>query len=57
MGKTAPTFTLDAIKELQKYRWTGNIRELHNVIERLVILCGNEVDGDDVRKYVQPLVS
>ena len=52
MGKVAPTFTQDAIEELQRYRWTGNIRELHNVIERLVILCGNEIDGDDVRKFV-----
>lgn len=52
MGKATPTFTQDAIEELQKYRWTGNIRELHNVIERLVILCGNEIDGDDVRKFV-----
>ena len=57
MGKATPTFTQDAIEELQKYRWTGNIRELHNVIERLVILCGSEIDGDDVRKYVQPLVN
>lgn len=57
MGKAAPTFTQDAIEELQKYRWTGNIRELHNVIERLVILCGSEIDGEDVRKYVQPLVN
>ena len=52
MGKSAPTFTQDAIEELQRYRWTGNIRELHNVIERLVILCGNEINGDDVRKFV-----
>lgn len=52
MGKSAPTFTRDAIEELQRYRWTGNIRELHNVIERLVILCGNEINGDDVRKFV-----
>lgn len=52
MGKQAPNFTQDAIEELQRYRWTGNIRELHNVIERLVILCGNEIDGDDVRKFV-----
>ena len=52
MGKAAPTFTRDAIEELQRYRWTGNIRELHNVIERLVILCGNEINGDDVRKFV-----
>ena len=57
MGKATPTFTQDAIEELQKYRWTGNIRELHNVIERLVILCGSEIDGEDVRKYVQPLVN
>ena len=57
MGKATPTFTQDAIEELQKYRWTGNIRELHNVIERLVILCGSNINGDDVRKYVQPLVN
>ena len=57
MGKSAPTFTQDAIEELQKYRWTGNIRELHNVIERLVILCGSEINGNDVRKYVQPLMN
>ena len=57
MGKAAPAFTQDAIEELQKYRWTGNIRELHNVIERLVILCGSEINGDDVRKYARPLVN
>lgn len=57
MGKQVPVFTQDAIEELQKYRWTGNIRELHNVIERLVILCGNKIGGDDVRKYVQPLMN
>ena len=52
MGKAAPTFTHDAIEELQKYRWTGNIRELHNVVERLVILCGSEIGSEDVRKFV-----
>lgn len=51
MGKPAPTFTQDAIEELQKYRWTGNIRELHNVIERLVILCGNDISGEEVKKF------
>ena len=51
MGKSTPTFTQDAIEELQKYRWTGNIRELHNVIERLVILCGSEISSEDVRKF------
>lgn len=57
MGKPTPSFTQDAIEELQKYRWTGNIRELHNVVERLVILCGNKIDGEDIRRYVQPLVN
>lgn len=57
MGKPTPSFTQDAIEELQKYRWTGNIRELHNVVERLVILCGNMIDGNEVRKYVQPLMN
>ena len=51
MGKSVPRFTQDAIEELQKYRWTGNIRELHNVIERLVILCGNEISSEEVRKF------
>ncbi len=51
MGKAVPRFTQDAIEELQKYRWTGNIRELHNVIERLVILCGNEISSEEVRKF------
>lgn len=51
MGKPAPIFTQDAIEELQKYRWTGNIRELHNVIERLVILCENEISGEEVKKF------
>ena len=51
MGKQAPNFTQDAIEELQKYSWTGNIRELHNVIERLVILCENEISGEEVKKF------
>ena len=39
---------LDALKEIN---WTGNIRELRNIIERLVILCDQEIDGAEVRKY------
>ena len=34
---------LDAIKKLQKFNWTGNVRELRNVIERLVILSENSI--------------
>lgn len=56
MGKLAPVFKEEAVAELQNYRWTGNIRELQNVVERLVILCGNTITEDDVKKYAQPLV-
>jgi DNA-binding NtrC family response regulator len=40
-----------AIEILQSYEWTGNIRELRNVTERLVIMCGNKITGEDVKKY------
>jgi two-component system, NtrC family, nitrogen regulation response regulator NtrX len=40
-----------AIGELQKIKWTGNIREFRNVIERLIILCGNEIKADDVTAF------
>ena len=43
--------TDDAIAELKKIHWRGNIRELRNVIERLVILCGAEITADDVKNY------
>ena len=46
----------EAIKALQKMPWTGNIRELRNVVERLAILCDNKVTGEDVVKYAQPLM-
>jgi two-component system, NtrC family, nitrogen regulation response regulator NtrX len=44
----------DAIKALQDYNWTGNIRELRNVVERLVILSGKIISKEDIRNYVQP---
>jgi DNA-binding NtrC family response regulator len=40
-----------AVKELQKLPWTGNVRELRNVIERLVILAGPEISDADVKRY------
>jgi two-component system, NtrC family, nitrogen regulation response regulator NtrX len=43
-----------AIKELQKLPWTGNVRELRNVIERLVILSGKEITDADVKTYAMP---
>jgi DNA-binding NtrC family response regulator len=43
-----------AIDLLQKYRWTGNIRELRNVVERLIILSGKTITAEDVENYVLP---
>lgn len=44
----------DAIQELQKISWTGNIREFRNVVERLIILCDKEITPDDVRTFALP---
>lgn len=44
-------FSPEALKELQKIDWTGNIRELHNVVERLVILCDKKITDKDVRNF------
>ena len=44
----------DAMKALQDYDWTGNIRELRNVVERLIILSGKLITPEDVNAYVQP---
>ena len=52
MGKPIPTFTDSAIEELKKQQWTGNIRELQNVVGRLVILCGSTISNEDVKKYL-----
>ncbi len=45
-------FTAGAIKELQELQWTGNIRELRNVVERLIILSEKSVSKTDVQKNV-----
>ncbi len=55
MGKAAPQFEPEAIEALQHYQWTGNIRELHNIVERLVILCGDIITKDDVVRFGNPL--
>jgi DNA-binding NtrC family response regulator len=44
----------DAIKLLEQYNWTGNIRELRNVVERLVILSGKNITIEDINNYVMP---
>jgi len=54
-GMPEKIITDDAIAELQKITWTGNIREFRNVIERLIILCNKQITGDDVLKFAAPL--
>ena len=55
MGKAVPQFTSEALEEMKNYQWTGNIRELHNIVERLVILCSNTITKDDVIHFGNPL--
>lgn len=50
-GIPRKTFSKDALENLKNIDWTGNIRELRNVVERLVILCGNEISGEEVNLY------
>jgi DNA-binding NtrC family response regulator len=47
-------FTEDALEALKNTNWSGNIRELRNVIERMVILCDNEITGFDVNTFSNP---
>ena len=54
-GMSKKTITDDTIKELQKIQWTGNIREFRNVLERLIILCPDEIKADDVIAYARPV--
>lgn len=50
-GISPKKFSDNAIKLLQQYDWTGNIRELRNVTERLIILGGKEISEDDVKAF------
>lgn len=50
-GNVAKQFSTAAIKLLQEYDWTGNIRELRNVVERLIILGGSEISENDVKMF------
>lgn len=53
-GIRMKTLSKDAYEALKTIDWTGNIRELRNVIERLIILCGKEITGKDVQRYANP---
>ncbi|HOZ76116.1 MAG TPA: sigma-54 dependent transcriptional regulator [Flavobacterium sp.] len=50
-GNARKSFSASAVKLLQEYDWTGNIRELRNVVERLIILGGNEISESDVQLF------
>jgi DNA-binding NtrC family response regulator len=54
-GKPRMQFTEEALNELKGYPWTGNVRELRNVVERLAILCDQVITHEDVKLYAQPL--
>ena len=55
-GKPEPKVEPAAYDELKRLPWTGNIRELRNVVERLLILCGNTITKEDVLLYATPSI-
>lgn len=52
-GSTKKSIDNEAVNQLEKYDWTGNIRELRNVVERLVIMSHEKITAKDVKKYVE----
>jgi DNA-binding NtrC family response regulator len=53
-GQPVKEVDADAMEALKNYNWTGNIRELRNVVERLIILSGKKISLEDVESYVLP---
>lgn len=53
-GQPKKGIDTNAMDALQQYNWTGNIRELRNVVERLIILSGKSIVLEDVESYVMP---
>jgi two-component system, NtrC family, nitrogen regulation response regulator NtrX len=53
-GAAKKTIDADAVEELKQHNWSGNIRELRNVVERLIILSGKTITLSDVKSYVIP---
>ena len=56
-GNKAKTITQDALEYLKQLDWRGNVRELRNVVERLVIMSGQEVTLEDAKAYARPAVA
>lgn len=53
-GQAKKTIDGKAVEALKKHNWTGNVRELRNVVEQLVILSGKTITQEDVMLYVLP---
>lgn len=53
-GMPQKKFTKEALKELQNINWTGNVRELHNIVERLIILGHDSITKEDVISNTKP---
>lgn len=53
-GIQRKNFSKDALDALKNTDWTGNIRELRNIVERLVILCDNTISAEDVKLFANP---
>ncbi len=54
-GAAVKPISPEALQALQQHEWSGNIRELRNVVERLVILSGNQITLQDVHAYAMPI--
>lgn len=55
-GRSPVTISDDALEELKNFSWSGNVRELHNVVERMIILSTNDISKEDVLLYVKPTI-
>ncbi len=53
-GQAKKSIDKKAMAALQQHDWSGNIRELRNVVERLIILSGKNITAEDVYAYVLP---
>lgn len=56
-GNKPKAIASDAMEYLQGLDWRGNVRELRNVVERLVIMSGNEITLDDAKAYARPVIA
>ncbi len=56
-GQPKKAMDKEALELLQQHNWTGNVRELRNVVERLIILSGKVITGEDVESYVLPKIA